>query len=177
MSTLPTYTEAEIRRHAGPEIFERGRDYYDIGMVQQLLLRSDTLTAEVEGWPATSGAKSVRKRWQPSGGRRTFLGDTDRAEIFLSEALWDDAIHAVDGEYGSEALIMVMKQVYQQRPDWVVCRASKFAENITDAVNWLAQAKQAYLAAGRGDEWRRYLEGVRSTHQQKYKLMGLLKRL
>lgn len=119
-------------------------------------------------------------------GRRTFMGDTARAEIFLSEELWDDAIHAVDGDYGSDALIMVMKQVYQQRPDWVIRRASKFAETIMDAgkadrydnaVNWLAQAKQAYLAAGRNDEWRRYLEGVRSTHQRKYKLMGLLKRL
>jgi uncharacterized Zn finger protein len=119
-------------------------------------------------------------------GKPTFMGDTPRAEIFLSEELWDDAIQVVDGEYGSDALIMVMKRVYQQRPDWVIRRASKFAESIMDAgkaqsydsaVAWLAQAKQAYLAAGRGDEWRRYLEVIRTTHQRKYKLINLLKHL
>lgn len=119
-------------------------------------------------------------------GKRTFMGDMARAEIFLSEELWDDAIQAVDGDYGSDAVIMVMKRVYQQRPDWVIRRASKFAEAIMDAgkaqryddaVAWLAHAKQAYLAAGRNDEWRRYLEGVRATHQRKYKLINLLKRL
>lgn len=119
-------------------------------------------------------------------GKRTFMGDTARAEIFLSEELWDDAIQVVDGDYGSDAVLMVMKRLYQQRPDWVIRRASKFAEAIMDAgkaqryddaVAWLAHAKQAYLAAGRNDEWRRYLEGVRTTHQRKYKLINLLKRL
>lgn len=119
-------------------------------------------------------------------GKRTFGNDMAKAEIFLSEELWDDAIHAVDGDYGSEAVVMVMRRLYQQRPDWVIQRATRFAELIMDAgkaqryedaVHWLTYAKQAYLAANRGDEWRHYLGNVRATHQRKYKLIGLLKRL
>ncbi len=49
MTTLPTYTEADIRATVGADIYARGRDYYESGMVEALVLRGDTLYAAVAG--------------------------------------------------------------------------------------------------------------------------------
>ena len=49
MTTLPTYTEADLRATVGADIFARGRDYYENGMVEALVQRGDTLYASVAG--------------------------------------------------------------------------------------------------------------------------------
>lgn len=117
---------------------------------------------------------------------RSYFGDTARTEIFLSEELWDDAITSVDGTYGSAAMTTVMQRVYQHRPDWVIRRAGKFADDImeagkadnyTNAVAWLNYAKRAYLTTGRKQEWEQYLQAIRSRHARKHKLINLLKPL
>lgn len=114
-----------------------------------------------------------------------FYTNQARVDIFLSEELWDDAINVVNSDYGSRTVITVMEQVYQHRPDWVIRKASPLAEAIInagkaqrydEAVTWLDHARKAYLAAGRGDEWRSYVGKIRTAHGRKYKLMGLLKR-
>ncbi len=119
-------------------------------------------------------------------GKRSYFGDLERAQIFLNEAMWDEAIGAVDGDYASPAIHQIMPQLYGPRPDWVIRRAGQYAEAIMDAgkadrysnaVSWLAHAKEAYTSAGRQAEWKAYLAKIRETHQRKYKLMGLLKGL
>ena len=73
-----------------------------------------------------------------------------------------------------------------KRPDWVIQAARRQAEDIMDrgkaelyfaAVDWLKKAKAAYQVAQRTNEWQSYLNEIRTCHQRKYKLMGLLKGL
>jgi len=45
------------------------------------------------------------------------------------------------------------------------------------AVRWLGKARQAYEMAGRGNEWRDYLEGLIVKHQRKYSLRPQLEGL
>ena len=119
-------------------------------------------------------------------GKRSYFGNLERAQIFLGEAMWDEAIGAVDGDYASPEMHQLMPQLYGPRPDWVIRRAGQYAEAIMDAgkadrysnaVSWLAHVKEAYTSAGRQAEWKQYLAKVSETHQRKYKLMGLLKGL
>ena len=119
-------------------------------------------------------------------GKRSYFSNLERAQIFLSEAMWDEAIAAVDGDYASPEIHQLMPQLYGPRPDWVIRRASQYGEAImnagkadrySNAVSWLAHVKEAYTSAGRQAEWKAYLAKIRETHQRKYKLMGLLKGL
>ena len=119
-------------------------------------------------------------------GKRSYFSNLERAQIFLSEAMWDEAIAAVDGDYASPEIHQLMPQLYGPRPDWVIRRAGQYAEAImnagkadrySNAVSWLAHVKEAYTSAGRQAEWKAYLAKIRETHQRKYKLMGLLKGL
>ena len=119
-------------------------------------------------------------------GKRSYFSNLERAQIFLSEAMWDEAIAAVDGDYASPEIHQLMPQLYGPRPDWVIRRAGQYGEAImnagkadrySNAVSWLAHVKEAYTSAGRQAEWKAYLAKIRETHQRKYKLMGLLKGL
>ena len=47
--TIPTISEATIRAHSAPEIYNRGLSYYDQGAVSNLVLRDNLLQASVEG--------------------------------------------------------------------------------------------------------------------------------
>ena len=45
------------------------------------------------------------------------------------------------------------------------------------AIRWLERARQAYLGAGRTDEWFSYLESLISRHARKYSLRPQLENL
>lgn len=106
--------------------------------------------------------------------------------IFLQEGLLDDAITAVKdlGYYQGELVREVMAAAIHQRPDWVIENASRRAEEIMDAgkanayhhaVEWLRQARAAYLASGQPAAWQTYRSQLLGRHARKYKLVGMLK--
>jgi uncharacterized Zn finger protein len=117
---------------------------------------------------------------------KSYIGEA-KVDIFLHEELIDDAIAAVKGhDYYQGPLTRVMDAALSSRPDWVIQTASALAQRIMGsgdakhydtAVEWLRRARDAYRAADRADEWRGYLQSIRSEHGRKYKLMGLLERL
>jgi uncharacterized Zn finger protein len=109
-----------------------------------------------------------------------------KVDIFLQEELLDDAIAAVKdlGYYQAELVKRVMAAAIDQRPDWVIENAVRRAEEIMDAaranayhhaVEWLQQARAAYLASGRQAAWQAYRTRLMQLHGRKYELMGMLK--
>lgn len=109
-----------------------------------------------------------------------------KVDIFLQEGLLDDAIAAVKdlGYYQAELVKRVMAAALNQRPDWVIENAVHRAEEIMDAakanayyhaVEWLQQARAAYLASGQPVAWQAYRTQLMELHARKYKLMGMLK--
>ncbi len=109
-----------------------------------------------------------------------------KVDIFLQEGLLDDAIAAVKdlGYYQADLVKQVMAAVLNQRPDWVIENASRRAEAIMNAskanayhhaVEWLQQARAAYLASGRQAAWHAYRTRLMEQHARKYKLVGMLK--
>ncbi|NJN92763.1 MAG: hypothetical protein HC875_01070 [Anaerolineales bacterium] len=112
-------------------------------------------------------------------------------DIYLHEGMVDEAIKAVErSSYpGYDVLERVAEAAIKSHPDWVIGRSRKQAEEIMDAgksqhyhhaIGWLEKASQAYREAGRGQEWRTYLEGLISKHARKTslrpRLEGLRKR-
>ena len=59
---LPGYTEADIRQHASPDSFQRGREYYRSGAVASLVQRGMMLQAEVLGSDAVPRPGYLRSR-------------------------------------------------------------------------------------------------------------------
>jgi uncharacterized Zn finger protein len=111
-----------------------------------------------------------------------------KVEIYLHESMVEQAIQAVDQDPypGYNTVEKVVDAVWASHPDWAIrhCRAQ--AEPIMDegksrlyhhAIRWLGKARQAYLGAGRSDEWRTYLEGLISKHYRKYSLRPQLETL
>jgi len=106
--------------------------------------------------------------------------------IFLHEGLIDDAIAAVDKGATHTLVEQVADAAITSRPDWVITASRKQAEGIMEsgkaqyyraAANWLARARDAYRASGRGSEWQSYLAGLLDHHGRKYTLVPLLKAL
>jgi uncharacterized Zn finger protein len=117
---------------------------------------------------------------------QAYIGDA-KIDIFLHEGRIDDAITAVQerGYYGA-ALTRVMDAALATRPDWVIQAARKQAEGIINAgkaqhydaaVSWLRRARDVYRSAGRENDWRAYLQSIRTEHGRKHKLMGLMQGL
>jgi uncharacterized Zn finger protein len=110
-----------------------------------------------------------------------------KVDIYLHEGMVDEAVKAVDKHgYGYEALERVVDAAYESHPDWVIRKCKAQAERIMDAgqskyyhhaANWLGRARQAYLAAGRDEQWSAYLEGLISKHARKYALRPRLEDL
>lgn len=141
----------------------------------ELYLRIQELAGD--RWPQVRGGLLVRLRQVDAYHGRA------RAEVFLYEGLWDDAIAAAEEGGWSTLVGEVMDAVLKHRPDWVIGAARMRAENIVEAgrakgydeaIGWLARARVAYLATGREAEWRAYLDTIRARHSRKYKLMDLL---
>lgn len=111
-----------------------------------------------------------------------------KIDIYLHEGMVDEAVQAIDeGSYfGYDTLERVVDAAWESHPDWVICQCKRQAEPIMDrgqskyyhhAVRWLGKARQAYLAAGRADEWRAYLESLIAKHNRKYSLRPQLEAL
>ncbi|AFY49320.1 hypothetical protein Nos7524_3528 [Nostoc sp. PCC 7524] len=109
-----------------------------------------------------------------------------KVDIFLHEGLIDDAITTVSelSHYHAPLIHRVMKAAIAHNPDWVIVNASRRAERIMDegkaeyyseAIEWLEQARTAYIASGRQADWVSYRERLMEVHGRKRKLMGMLK--
>lgn len=109
-------------------------------------------------------------------------------DIFLHEGLVDDGISLLNrSSYPSPHLIhRVAGAAVEANPDWVIQASRKQAEAIMDAgkstayseaADWLATAKRAYIVAGREGDWQDYLADLLEQHRRKYKLVPLLRAL
>jgi uncharacterized Zn finger protein len=107
-------------------------------------------------------------------------------EVFLHEKLIQDAIDAVEKSPTYSLLRQVADAAIESHPDWVIETCRDQAEEIMDsgksnlygkAVDWLAKARDAYLADGRPEEWQAYLDELVGLHQRKYKLRPMLEDL
>ncbi|MGE3908143.1 MAG: hypothetical protein AB7K36_02240 [Chloroflexota bacterium] len=107
-------------------------------------------------------------------------------EIFLHEGLIADAIAAVNEGATHSLVELVADAAIRSHPDWVIKASRQQAEPIMDegraqyydaAARWLSKVRTAYQATGRQQEWQRYLAGLLTRHQRKYKLVPLLKAL
>ncbi len=111
---------------------------------------------------------------------------TGQVEVFLHEGLIGDAIAAVEGKPVGSLVARVADSAIETHPDWVIETCRRPAEEIMnegrsrhydEAVNWLAKARDAHIAAGCEAEWRAYLEELIACHQRKYKLRPMLEDL
>lgn len=111
---------------------------------------------------------------------------TGQVEVFLHESLIGDAIAAVGGGRASYLVARVADAAIESHPGWVIetCRgpaeeimAEGRSKHYGEAVDWLAKVRDAYLSAGREQEWRAYLGELIALHQRKYKLRPMLEGL
>jgi len=133
-----------------------------------------------EHWP------EYRRRLLDLLRQSTSYFPSGQVEVFLHEDLVGDAIAAVEGELGGALVARVADAAIESHPDWVIRTCCGQAEEIMDegrskyydeAVIWLAKARNAYLVAGREEEWHAYVEELIAHHQRKYKLRPMLEDL
>lgn len=138
------------------------------------------LTLASEGWFELREQLLADLRARPATGSREII------EIFLHEALIDDAIEALGAYAYYDTVRLVVDAAIPTRPDWAIETCRKQAEPIMNegkakyydhAAEWVAKARDAYRAAGREVEWRQYLAELLQTHGRKYKLVPLLQTL
>lgn len=107
-------------------------------------------------------------------------------DVFLHEALIEDAVAVVEKSPVEALVARVADAAIESHPQWVIETCREQAEEIMDqgrskyyaeAVSWLAKARDAWLASGREEEWRSYLDGLIDLHQRKYKLRPMLEDL
>ncbi|MCB9433879.1 MAG: SWIM zinc finger domain-containing protein [Ardenticatenaceae bacterium] len=110
---------------------------------------------------------------------------SEAAEIYLHEKMLPEAMAEVaKSHYHHSSLINVIEAAKDAYPDWAIGQCQLQAERIMDAgkaqnydvaAKWLARAKPIYLAAGKAEAWRSYLDGLLETHRRKYKLVPMLR--
>ncbi len=158
------------------------------------------LEAAVVAFRADPALASYQRVWEISGEgwpkRREDLLDYLRhsvsyyapgqVEVFLHEELIQDAIDAVEKSPTYSLLGQVADAAIESHPDWVIKTCRDQAEEIMNsgksslygkAVDWLAKARDAYLADGRSEEWLAYLDELIGRHRRKYKLRPMLENL
>ncbi len=111
---------------------------------------------------------------------------TGQIDVFLHENLVGDAIAAVEGDPFGDLVARVADAAIESHPGWVIETCRRRTEEIMnqgrskdydEAVDWLAKVRDAYLAAGREEEWLAYLAELIDDHQRKYKLRPMLEDL
>jgi uncharacterized Zn finger protein len=116
------------------------------------------------------------RRYRPAG----------TVEIFLHEGLLADALDAVEESWDYTLIARVADAAATTHPERVIPLCVKQAEPIMEggkadryhhAARWLERARTAYLAAGRAEEWKAYLEATITKHYRKYKLRPMLEAL
>lgn len=112
---------------------------------------------------------------------------SDKADIFLHEALIDDAIALVESDlYNYSLLDRVLEAAIPQRPNWVISRGSRAAEQPVAegksqyyhyAVNRLSLVKQAYQQLDKVADWIGYLQDLKQRYGRKRTFISMLQRL
>ena len=109
-----------------------------------------------------------------------------KADIYLYEKLYEQAIAVVDQATWFSDIDKVIEAVRVEYPKWAFRQCQKRAEAIMDAgqaqnyraaAEWLRRGREILLAAGENDMWETYLDQVMDKHQRKYKLMPMLREL
>ena len=110
----------------------------------------------------------------------------ERTEIYLFEEMVGEAVQSIgDKDYFArdDTLMKVAEMAVTSHSDWVIEKCCEKAESIMDSgqakyykkvVSWLQPVHRAHYAQARDEEWSRYLEGLISKHERKYKLRPLL---
>ena len=134
-----------------------------------------------EEWPAIRAEVLDRLRKSQSYYREPEI------DIFLAEGLIDEAIATLErGHLGHELVERVADAALASRPEWVMKASFHQADRIigpgkaayySEAAQWLRKARQAAIAAGQEDVWRAHMNGIKTEHGRKHKLMALLKPL
>jgi uncharacterized Zn finger protein len=109
-----------------------------------------------------------------------------KVDIFLEEEMFDEAIAIANNNHCSNYIrLRVMKAVVKINPKWVVAKSQALAEEIIDrgnakayedAIAWLEQMRNGYLAMKNEKDWLSYRSQLVTTHGKKRKLMELLNR-
>ena len=154
-----------------------------------LAMRLDPSLADYEAVEALAGEQwpALRERLLAHLRKADSAYPQAQVDVFLHEGLIDDAIAAVEPALHQYTLVeQVVDAAIKSHPDWVIRVCCQQAERIADegkskhydyAVGWLERARSAYLASGRGAEWRAYLEDLVARHRRKYSLVPMLKGL
>jgi len=109
-----------------------------------------------------------------------------KADIYLYEKLFKQAIAVVDQATWFSDIDKVIEAVRVDYPEWAFRQCRKRAEAIMDsgqaknyrvAAEWLRRGRDILLSAGENDMWDAYLAQVMDKHQRKYKLMPMLREL
>lgn len=134
-----------------------------------------------ENWPTFQAEILQHLRTE---GRWSWRAQAGTVQIFLHEDAVDDAIRLVDKDSAVSKLTQqVMDAAIASRPDWVIAKAVRYAEDImnrsnanhySEAVDCLVKARSAYLQSARAVEWQKYYQGLLVAHGRKRKLMGLM---
>jgi uncharacterized Zn finger protein len=133
-----------------------------------------------EAWP------EHRERLLDRLRQSTSYVPTGQVDVFLHENLVGDAISAVEGDPFGGLVARVADAAIESHPELVIETCRRQAEEIMnqgrskdydEAVDWLAKVQDAYLAAGREEEWLAYLVELIDDHQRKYKLRPMLEDL
>lgn len=109
-----------------------------------------------------------------------------KADIYLYEKLYEQAIAVVDQATWFLDIDKVIEAVKVDYPEWAFRQCRKRAEAIMDAgqaknyrvaAEWLRRGRDILQSAGENDMWEAYLTQVMDKHQRKYKLMPMLREL
>lgn len=105
-------------------------------------------------------------------------------DILLYEGLVEDAITQIGDDPDPNTLARVVDEAISVRPGWAIRQSLSQAMRIIEpgqsrrynqAVEWLCRARDAHQAAGRQEDWKKFVLELRSSsHGRKRKLMGML---
>lgn len=109
-----------------------------------------------------------------------------KVDVYLHEKMYLQAIETVDRASWFHNINPVIEAVKTEYPEWAFRQCSKQADQIMDAgrakdyaiaADWLRRGRDILLAAGQQPHWAAHLSALMETHQRKYKLMPMLKKL
>jgi uncharacterized Zn finger protein len=105
-------------------------------------------------------------------------------DILLYEGMVEDAITQIGDDPDPGTLASVVEKAISVRPGWAIRQSLSQAMQIIEpgqsrrynqALEWLRRARDAHRAAGREDDWEKFVVELRtSSHGRKRKLMGML---
>ena len=115
--------------------------------------------------------------------RAIYYGESGKADIFLNEELYAEAVALVRESHDYELMGRVADAALPHAPQEVAEISRERADALMDrgktdyypeAARWLRRAKMAYLNLHADSEWQTYFLSVKSKHGRKYSLMPLI---